>query len=78
MSVKLAVTVCNCDAVVHAGGDVERVTAIVELRDDQIPKILKEYLQSKAKAEEHSKKHNSPTYFYSTLAFSILDETTAA
>jgi len=44
---KIAVTVCDCSAVVHAGGDPHRETATIELTNNQIPEILRRYVRSK-------------------------------
>ena len=45
--VKIAFTVCDCAHVVHAGGDPERQTAMVDIPDDQVPKIVRKFLDAK-------------------------------
>jgi len=72
-AVKIAVTVCDCSHVAHAGGDPQRVTAIIELLDSQIPNVLRAHLLAVARIKEHAKSHGLPGYIYESVVFSLLD-----
>ena len=59
---KLVVTVSDAVHVANVGGELDRVSAIIDLGDN-IPPILKEYMQK-------------PKPCYLSVSFSILDEST--
>lgn len=68
MSVKIAVTWCSIGGVIHGGGDPQRETAIIELRDDQVPEVLKEYIEYDKQCREESQ------YSYQSVVFSLVKE----
>lgn len=59
-------TVTDVSHAVHAGGEIERRSAIVEIRDDLLPEMVKHYL--KAKAEDRPEQ-----WCYLTMSVSIGD-----
>ncbi len=44
---KLAFTVSNTGHAANIGGEVERNTAIIEIANDQVPKLVRQYIESK-------------------------------
>jgi predicted transcriptional regulator of viral defense system len=48
---KLAFTICDALQTSYAGGVADLQTAIVEIPDEQIPKIVREYLDSQRIAD---------------------------
>ena len=72
MTVKIAVTMCDVGDAIHGGGDPRRLTSIIELRADQIPVILREYLEeADAIRVMRSEK---PVYSYKQVSFSLMEE----
>lgn len=73
---KLAVTVCDVGDVVHAGGEPHRTTSIIELREDQIPRNLREYLAKVEKCREWQKQYGMGHggYTYASVVISLVDE----
>ena len=69
---KIAITVCDCTDVVHAGGEPQRTTSIIELPDDKIPAILRNYLEDIAAAKEHQEKYGKPQYVYKSVSLSLV------
>ena len=72
MPLKIAVTVCDCSHVVHAGGDPHRVTQIIELTDEQVPKILWQHLNAVAIAKAHQEKFGGEGHFYGSVTLSLV------
>ena len=70
---KIAVTVCDCADVVHAGGEPHRVTSIIELSEDQIPDNLQRYFSAVATAKEHQEKYGGTGYVYQSVVFSLVE-----
>lgn len=66
---KIAVTVLDVAQVVHAGGQPEALTSIIELREDQIPPLLKKHLEARQKAREVV-----GGWMYETVSFSLVVE----
>ena len=66
---KLIVTVSNADGYMHTGMPVEHESAIIEISEDQVPKILREHLRNKKWATEGENRHH-----YGTVTFSMLVE----
>lgn len=56
---KIAVTVCDCSDVVHAGGEPQRM-------------ILRQHLEAIAAAKEHEAKYGRPQYVYQSVTFSLV------
>jgi len=71
-TLKIAVTVCDCSHVVHAGGDPHRVTSIIELTDNQIPEILKDWLEKFRVIKEKDKFGGG--YLYESVSLSLVKE----
>jgi len=69
-TLKIAVTVCDCSHVLHAGGDPHRVTSIIELADNQIPQILREYLK---RFELRQESANAP-FMHESVSLSLVQE----
>lgn len=65
---KLIATVLDGNAYYHMGLDIEAHSVIIEIPEDKLPKLVKDYYSSL----EHAKKYEQP--FLTTLRFSILDE----
>lgn len=74
MSVKIAITVCDCSDVVHAGGEPHRITSIVELTDEQVPTNLRKHLEAIADAIEHEEKYGRPQYVYQSVTLSLVQQ----
>ena len=68
---KLVCTVTDVGAAVHAGGAPESSSAIIEIPDEQLPRIVKQYFEKVRWANENPKSRSN----YSQLSFSILQET---
>ena len=66
---KIVATVTNIADVVHGGGVPENRSAIIELRDDQIPELIREYLDLEEWASQGKNR-----FTYRSLQFSILEE----
>lgn len=72
-TVKIAVTVCDCSHVVHAGGDAHRVTSIIELPDEHVPENLRRYLKDAARAEEHARTRGGGAHTYQSVTLSLAE-----
>jgi len=66
---KIVATVTDVGSVIHAGGRAESVSAIIEIPDNSVPEIIKQYFKSKKWASEEKNQH-----FYKDLTFSLLEE----
>ena len=64
---KLAVTICDCGQVVHAGGEPNRETSIIQLRDDQIPAMLRDFVEEKNREREQAGQ-----WCYKSATFSVV------
>jgi hypothetical protein len=73
MPLRIAVTVCDCSHVVHAGGEPHRVTSIIELSDEQVPENLKRYFADVAAAKAHREKFQSTNYDYQSVTLSLVE-----
>ena len=73
MPLRIAVTVCDCADVVHAGGEPHRVTSIIELTEDQVPENLRAYFRDVATAKERREKHGSSGYVYQSVTLSLVE-----
>jgi len=72
---KIIATVTDAAGVVNAGASIEARSAIIEIPDESLPPILREYLENRKWVEEGQRTippSNRCTYEY--LTFSILDE----
>jgi hypothetical protein len=65
---KIVVTVCDAAQAVHVGGKVENRSDVIEIPDDALPKIVKDYLFFK-----EWEKGGPDRCAYQTLTFSILE-----
>jgi hypothetical protein len=72
---KIAVTITDAGMAVNVGGPVESETAIIELRDDQIPRVLRRHLEDRkrVRAAVDSGEKRIP-YMYQTLSISFVSE----
>jgi hypothetical protein len=66
---KIVVTVTDVGGVIHCGGDVARKSAIIEIPEDQVPSIVKNYFENERWAKERPNR-----YTCQTLNFSLLEE----
>lgn len=66
---KIVVTVADGSGAVHVGSDVTCTSAIIEIKDEQVPDLLKQHLEHIAWA-----KSGKNRYCYETLSLSILEE----
>jgi len=66
---KIVVTITDAAGVVHAGATIESRSAILEIPNDKLPTIVKQYLENKVWA-----KQKEGRYTYEYMTFSILDE----
>jgi hypothetical protein len=66
---KIVVTVTDVGEAIHCGGDVVRKSAIIEIPEDQVPSIVKNYFKNKRWAKERPNR-----FTYQTLSFSLLEE----
>jgi len=57
--VEIVVTICDFQDMVNIGTDLIRSSAIIEIPDKSVPKILKEYLENKN---------------YKSVSFSLLEK----
>jgi selenophosphate synthetase-related protein len=73
MPLRIAVTVCDCADVVHAGGEPHRVTSIIELTDEQMPDNLRRYFRDVATAKKLKEKHGSGGYVYQSVTLSLVE-----
>lgn len=71
MPLKIAVTVCDVGNAVHADGDPQRVTSIIELSDEQVPAILTAYLENEQVVKRA--RSQGPAYSYRQVTFSIVE-----
>jgi len=67
--VKIAFTVCDCGHVVHAGGDPDRQTATVEIPEDHVPQIVREFLDAKRQERD-----DAGRWCYKSCSLSIVVE----
>ena len=63
---KLIFTVTEATHYVHVGGEIERVSDSIEIPDELLPDIVKEYFKDKQKAEENDSYHS-----YMSMSISI-------
>lgn len=73
MPLRIAVTVCDCADVIHAGGEPHRVTSIIELTEGQVPENLRRYFRDVATAKEHKEKYGSSGYVYQSVTLSLVE-----
>lgn len=73
MPFRIAVTVCSCADVVHAGGEPHRVTSIIELTEEQVPENLRRYFRDVAAAEDHRKKFGGEVHVYQSVTLSLVE-----
>lgn len=66
---KIIATVCDVGGVVHAGATPESRSVVLEIPDDKVPPLLKQYFKSKKWATEGKNRYN-----YDYLSFSLLEE----
>lgn len=66
---KIAVTISDVGAAVNVGGVVSVETAIIELTEDQIPNILKQYFDNIEKCKQNKFLSN-----YQNVMFSLFVE----
>lgn len=64
MNIKLAFTVADASDMVHAGGEVSRVTRIV---DCEVPDCIAEVLKNRRESA-------NPRYCYQSLSISVVEE----
>lgn len=79
MSVKIAVTVADCGMAVNIGGPINVSTAIIELTDEQVPRILRRYLDDLRRVRqsaEEGERNGKPCrdYLLKAVAVSLVDE----
>jgi hypothetical protein len=67
---KLVCTITDVGAVVHAGGSAEAISAIIEIPEEQLPRVVKQYLEAVKRAGVDP--HRNPNYCQ--ISFSILQE----
>lgn len=60
---KIIATVSDAASLIHVGGDIERKSCVIEIPDEQLPKLLADYF----------KWRNDPKGCMS-LSFSLLEE----
>lgn len=65
---KIVVTVNDGSGVYYLGIAAEATSAIIEIPEEELPEIVKSFLNDKKLSKEKGE------YFYSTLSFSLLDE----
>jgi hypothetical protein len=70
---KIAVTVTDAGMAIHVGGPVESTTAIIELSDDQIPPVVRRYLESRKEAQKRVA-NKDRSHLYASISFSLVDE----
>ena len=66
---KIIATVCDVAGVVHAGATPESKSVVLEIPDDKVPQLLKQYLKNKKWATEGENR-----YTYEYLSFSLVEE----
>ena len=70
---KIAVTVTDAGMAANIGGPVESATAIIDVHDDQLPPLVRRYLNDRKAAQERAAK-NERGYLYASISFSLVDE----
>jgi hypothetical protein len=72
---KIAVTITDAGMAINIGGPVESETAIIELRDDQIPRVLKRHLEDRRRVREAvDNGEKRIPHLYQTLSISFVSE----
>jgi hypothetical protein len=66
---KIIATVTNTGHYACAGGKAENTSGMIDVPDDDLPKVVKDYLQHRSWAER-----NPGNYTYETISFSLLIE----
>ena len=69
----IAVTVCNVEDVVHAGGLPNSRTALIQLEDHQVPDILKRFIANR-QAVETRRANGHQAWSYEAVTFSLVEE----
>jgi hypothetical protein len=69
---KIIATVSDGNGAVHIGLPVEHRSAIIEIPDDNVPKLVPDYFEAKMEARERSARGEN-FFDCSTLTFSILE-----
>jgi hypothetical protein len=72
---KIAVTITDAGMAINVGGPSESETAIIEIPDSQIPRILREHLEQRKRIRDRLEAGESRVpHLYQTVAFSLLSE----
>jgi hypothetical protein len=72
---KIAVTITDAGMACNVGGPVESETAIIELRDDQIPRILRMHLEGRKRVKDAvDRGEKMIPHLYQTLSFSLVSD----
>jgi len=72
---KIAVTITDAGMACNVGGPVESETAIIELRDDQIPRVLRRHLEERKRIKEAVDRGGKIVpHLYQTLSLSFVSE----
>lgn len=72
---KIAITITDAGMAVNVGGPVESETSIIELRDDQIPRVLRRHLEDRKRVKEAVDRGDKRIPFlYQTLSLSFVLE----
>lgn len=64
---KIAFTVTDAAQSIHVGGDVERITSVIEISDEILPDIVRRHFANQAWAKEAKGRH-----CYSTLTITLV------
>lgn len=65
---KIVCTITDVSAVVHAGGQPESMSCILDVPDESLPRLLKKEFENRA----WNRAHDKP--FYSSIALSVLED----
>lgn len=71
---KIAVTITDAGMALNVGGPVSQETAIIEIPDENLPYILRKYLQHRDQAIVAAERAQLPPHLYATCSFSLVDE----
>lgn len=72
---KIAVTITDAGMAINVGGPAESETAIIELRDDQVPRILRQHMDERKRiADRLAAGESRVPHLYQTVAFSLVSD----
>lgn len=66
---KIVATITCTAHAAHVGGDVERISGVIDIPNNLLPRCVKDHLRDRERAEKEPRR-----FLYETIAFSIMED----